>query len=47
MRLSMICRTRGPLLHLHQHDGLAMEACAEADIEFIVLDRPNPLVATV
>src|SRR5438105_2308654 len=23
--------------------GLAMEACAEAGIEFIVLDRPNPL----
>jgi uncharacterized protein YbbC (DUF1343 family) len=23
--------------------GLAMEACGEADIEFIVLDRPNPL----
>jgi uncharacterized protein YbbC (DUF1343 family) len=23
--------------------GLAMEACAEADLEFIVLDRPNPL----
>src|SRR5262245_31155145 len=23
--------------------GLAMEACAEADVEFIVLDRPNPL----
>lgn len=23
--------------------GLAMEACAENDIEFIVLDRPNPL----
>jgi uncharacterized protein YbbC (DUF1343 family) len=23
--------------------GLAMEACAEADIEFVVLDRPNPL----
>jgi uncharacterized protein YbbC (DUF1343 family) len=23
--------------------GLAMEACAEAGVEFIVLDRPNPL----
>jgi uncharacterized protein YbbC (DUF1343 family) len=23
--------------------GLAMEACAEANLEFIVLDRPNPL----
>jgi uncharacterized protein YbbC (DUF1343 family) len=23
--------------------GLAMEACAEADVEFVVLDRPNPL----
>ncbi len=23
--------------------GLAMEACAENDVEFIVLDRPNPL----
>ncbi|MGA1238576.1 MAG: exo-beta-N-acetylmuramidase NamZ domain-containing protein [Limisphaerales bacterium] len=23
--------------------GLAMEACAEADLEFVVLDRPNPL----
>ena len=23
--------------------GLAMEACAELDIEFVVLDRPNPI----
>jgi len=23
--------------------GLAMEACAEADVQFVVLDRPNPL----
>ncbi|MBI3414510.1 MAG: DUF1343 domain-containing protein [Verrucomicrobia bacterium] len=23
--------------------GLAMEACAEANVEFVVLDRPNPL----
>src|SRR2546425_1532255 len=23
--------------------GLAMEACAEAGVEFVVLDRPNPL----
>ena len=23
--------------------GLAMEACGEAGVEFIVLDRPNPL----
>src|SRR5881396_2744614 len=23
--------------------GMAMEACAEAGIEFLVLDRPNPL----
>src|SRR5213592_2906852 len=23
--------------------GLAMEACAEAEVEFVVLDRPNPL----
>src|SRR5207249_10383779 len=25
--------------------GLAMEACAEAGVEFLVLDRPNPLGA--
>ena len=27
--------------------GLALDACAENDIEFVVLDRPNPLGATV
>ena len=34
---------RLPQLHVHQHDGLAMEAAGEAGIKFYVLDRPNPL----
>jgi len=40
---STTSRTSVPFVHLHQHQGLAMEAAADANIEFVVLDRPNPL----